>query len=139
MTHLEVLGLDEYASMDDVKSAYRRLAKEYHPDLNKNGVEKFREVKFSYEWLVKNHIPKKKLRSTVGYDNYYELLTDKQVYVSIYVYHNDGDTLDNGIVVNLMKQSREYRVFVEKGTTIPTTLVLTNVDPSITIDLKFKV
>ena len=33
--YYEVLGLNKSASKDDIKSSYRKLAKKYHPDINK--------------------------------------------------------------------------------------------------------
>src|SRR5919202_1377529 len=50
----EVLGLRRDASADDVKLAYRRLAKQSHPDLNPGNhhVEhRFREITAAYELL----------------------------------------------------------------------------------------
>ena len=41
------MGLDKNASQDDIKKAYRKLAKKYHPDLNhddKDAEEKFKEL-----------------------------------------------------------------------------------------------
>ena len=33
--YYEVLGLSKNATADEIKSAYRRLAKKYHPDISK--------------------------------------------------------------------------------------------------------
>ena len=46
-----VLGLNSSATEDEIKSAYRKLAKKYHPDLNpgdKAAEEKMREVNEAY-------------------------------------------------------------------------------------------
>ncbi|MFB5662115.1 molecular chaperone DnaJ [Alteribacillus sp. HJP-4] len=49
----EVLGLDQNASVDEIKKAYRKLARQYHPDVNKadDAEEKFKEVKDAYDTL----------------------------------------------------------------------------------------
>ncbi len=49
----EVLGVSKNASADEIKSSYRKLARKYHPDLNKEeGAEaKFKEVQEAYEIL----------------------------------------------------------------------------------------
>ena len=50
-----ILGVDREATKDDIKRAYRRLAKKHHPDLNKGNPkeaeEKFKEVSEAYEVL----------------------------------------------------------------------------------------
>ncbi len=51
--YYEVLGLSKGASKEEIKKAYRKLSKKYHPDLNKdaNADDKFKEVKEAYEVL----------------------------------------------------------------------------------------
>lgn len=56
----EVLGLRKGASKDDIKSAYKKLAKQYHPDqfddnpLRDLAEERMREVNEAYDYLMKN-------------------------------------------------------------------------------------
>jgi curved DNA-binding protein len=49
----ETLGVSENASADEIKKSYRKLARKYHPDINKDesAVEKFKEINAAYEVL----------------------------------------------------------------------------------------
>jgi curved DNA-binding protein len=52
--YYEILGVDKKASQDEIKKAYRKLAKKYHPDTHggdKKLEEKFKEMNEAYEVL----------------------------------------------------------------------------------------
>src|ERR1700730_1833945 len=51
--YYEVLGVTRGADADEVKRAYRKLARKYHPDVSKerNAEERFKDVQEAYEVL----------------------------------------------------------------------------------------
>lgn len=52
--YYEILGIGRGASTDEIKKAYRRLARQYHPDVNRTDTsaeEKFKEINEAYEVL----------------------------------------------------------------------------------------
>src|ERR1700723_4711809 len=51
--YYEILGLTRSADADEVKRAYRKLARKFHPDVSKerNAENKFKEVQEAYEVL----------------------------------------------------------------------------------------
>src|SRR4030042_3305408 len=64
--YYKILGISKEASQDEIKKAFRQLARKYHPDLNqgdKNAEEKFKEINEAFQVLGN---PQKKFQ----YDQY---------------------------------------------------------------------
>ena len=51
--YYSTLGVPKSATSKDIKAAYRKLARQYHPDVNKEpgATEKFKEISAAYEVL----------------------------------------------------------------------------------------
>jgi curved DNA-binding protein len=67
--YYKTLGVPKSASEDEVKSAYRKLAKQYHPDKNSGNLSaeaKFKEINEAYEVL--GDTEKRKIYDTYGAD-----------------------------------------------------------------------
>src|SRR5438093_2682442 len=65
--YYEILGVPRNAKEEDIKKAYRKLARKYHPDLNpnnKNSEEKFKEIQEAYE--VHGNADKRKKYDQLG-------------------------------------------------------------------------
>lgn len=66
--YYEVLGVDKNASSDEIKSAFRKKAKEFHPDLNKDdpsAADKFKEAQEAYSVLSDDN--KRKMYDQYGH------------------------------------------------------------------------
>ena len=51
-THYQILGINTTATNDEIKTAFRKLAKLYHPDKNPNTKEMFEHILLAYEVLI---------------------------------------------------------------------------------------
>lgn len=68
MTPYEILNVKKDSTDDEIKKAYRNLAKKYHPDLNKDNPqaeEKFKEINEAYD-----KINTKEKRESLNFNNY---------------------------------------------------------------------
>jgi curved DNA-binding protein len=49
--YYKILGVNRKASADEIRSAYRKLAREFHPDVNPGAEDKFKEISEAWEVL----------------------------------------------------------------------------------------
>lgn len=95
----ETLGITDSASADEIKKAYRKLARQYHPDVNKDaGAEdKFKEINAAYEVLSD---PQKKSQ----YDQYGDNMFGGQNFHDFARGHGQNVDLDD-ILRNIFGQA----------------------------------
>jgi molecular chaperone DnaJ len=87
-SYFAILGISSGATADEIRSAYRRLAKEFHPDRYEGGSERFRDIQEAYAVLgnsrrrreykqnIRKVSPKTPLRRT-GYPEPEPLIPEK--------------------------------------------------------------
>ncbi len=53
--YYDILNIDQNASKDDIKKAYKKMALKYHPDRNKDptATEQFKKISEAYQYLTK--------------------------------------------------------------------------------------
>jgi len=75
--YYEILGVSSDVSADELKSAYRKLARKYHPDIaGEDGVEKFKEITEAYETLS-DETKRKRYDILRGIFNYNKSTSDR--------------------------------------------------------------
>lgn len=105
-SYYEILGVDVKASLDEIKNAYRTLAKKYHPDIfHGSGSEIFKRINEAYAVLGDAENRKK-------YDESREV-----VFASLYE-QNDSDTFSRNVVVGVSLTADEAASGVVKNITV---------------------
>lgn len=122
-TYLKIFGLEDSATKDDIKSAYRTFAKKYHPDINKSAPPSlFVEATKAYNWLLGNHIPvvvKPKVVLPEKHKNYYKIISKTEKTVSVDL-HDDKTELEEVTAIYFIEGYNEFRVVLPKGMKLPT-------------------
>lgn len=81
--YYEILGVNKNSSQDEIKKAYRKLSKQFHPDVNPDGAEQFKEIATAYDTLSD---PQKKQQYDMGpqnpfegsYDNFFNMFNQQR-------------------------------------------------------------
>lgn len=105
--YYKVLGVERNASQDDIKKAYRKMARKYHPDLNKddpNAKDKFQEINEANEVLSDPEKRKKYDEYGEHWKHADEFKTEREAYQraqerggqSAYWYSVNGDDFMGG-------------------------------------------
>ena len=79
--YYSVLGVDKSASLKDIKTAYRKLARKYHPDVNpddKTAEEKFKEISEAY--AVLSDPEKRKQYDTFGSAGFHQRYSQEDIF-----------------------------------------------------------
>lgn len=83
--HWETLGVTKSATQDEIKSAYRKLAKKYHPDTNSDdpdAARKFRKVTEAYQ-VLKDGAAAGQSTSGSGFDDDFDDFADSEIFDAI--------------------------------------------------------
>lgn len=112
--YYQTLGLKNDATLDDIKSAYRTLAKKYHPDINKDpdATVYFKRVNTAYNFLMD---PNKKRQLDLALSKPAGQRSSSNVSITIngvtYTINNDGEVTTHGNPWNIRRRTRNTSTY----------------------------
>jgi hypothetical protein len=123
------------SSLTQIKAAYRRLAKIYHPDIPTGSEEKFKELSSAYATLLKlappdkpsspppqqpRQPPQQAPKSRPGYDNtFYRIISNTNPTVH---FQYDIPPKSRVVFMDTNDYHIEFEVFIEEQRTLPFTI-----------------
>lgn len=112
-----ILGISNNSDIEDVKKAYKKLAKLYHPDINIDNYEKFITIKNAYDSIINNNI-----------QNYH---------IKLYIYLTDVFT--GKYIVVKYGPNKKYETMVQIPIGINDNTVLKIINNNITLNIRINI
>lgn len=99
-----VLGLPSTASFDDVKKQYNKLVKQYHPDINPTGHDKFQQIQEAYNKI--NNTPKSP--SSSEHTSSLDIDLDKIFNSDVYRFNKKKTKYSKPVTIEIVASVKEY-------------------------------
>lgn len=103
--YYEVLGVGKNASSEEIKKSYKKLAKQYHPDINKSkeSEEKFKEISEAYAVLSDDN--KRKQYDQFGHAGFSQRFSEEDIFRGANFEDIFGDIFGEGFFGNTIFES----------------------------------
>src|SRR5512139_2147098 len=116
--YYEILGVDKKASADNIKTAYRKLAMQYHPDRNKSpdAEEKFKEISEAY--AVLSDEAKRRQYDTLGQTGFGQQYSSEDIFKDTdidSIFRDIGSNVGFGDIFDFLSGRSDFRRRNEKG------------------------
>ena len=116
--YYSTLGVSRNATLKEIKAAFRRLARQYHPDLNPNdpvSAEKFKQISQAYE-VLSDTTKRRRYDRDVSFDTKREKTTRKNKNTKTQSYSTPRTAQDFYNRGTQRTQQKEYRLAIEDYT-----------------------
>lgn len=132
----KVLELDQSATADDIKKAYKRLAKKYHPDMQGGDETKFKEVAEAYERLTNPQYQ----HSSNGHDMFDDLFRSgafTDMFNQRYGWNANGKAANVNMILHITLE--EAYLGTKRNITVGTKTLLVTIHPGAYEGQKLKI
>lgn len=136
-THFKILDINENASIEEIKAQYRKLVKQYHPDVG-GDKQKFINLQASYEYLCANYRPRSSDKNYKFnkidysfYEKFFRVFDEKsfkhnKLKIELPIQKNI-----NGVIINclfsLSYMDKEFRIILNPGEHLPKHIKIKNI------------